>query len=891
MIIQNENSIELNFNYSESQKEILESLKEEGLIYKPGKFYEIPNENYYQLDPFYKKWIELPEKFSGTAKVRLQGPGLLFDESCLLVDYYDELGNLISVSKDGFFLKGDSKIEYEIPQEISETLNLVSEYNSLPNKKKDNSGFAKFGQLKKSCKSDMLVLDDLLKNQEVIYPENIKINVEIDGEKIIVSPTILGEDEFTSQFEKRTKVKEHYNYRDSNGVKKRVLFDDENINVHKELEKIKGKSTFEGEELKALVDFPGTYFNPDLTDVSALFGERVLGLQVFIPPSIPVVNQINSNWVPGFKISDEFIFVNDIYEYNLLKNSYNIALEGETNSVYFKGKTFGLDSVKSVLRISKLIFKEEKEISEHDLEQEFKEFLIVKDNLEELSFTSTREEEIIKNYELLNSKKFNPTFQLKEHQIEGIAWLQATFFQLKAPGVLLADDMGLGKTLQILYFLESIADQVSNQIKPCLIVCPSSLIENWMQEYDRFFPERSYEKIILKGKVLPYLKELRTGESIDTPSLCITTYETMRLNAVGFCTVDWGIVVLDEAQKIKNPAALVTHSAKGLKAQFKIAMTGTPVENSLLDLWCLMDFCVPGILGSAKLFNKNVQSEELNSEKIREIIQNKFLRRLKLDVAKDLPKKHEHIIREKFVGKQLELYMNVINHLSHLKENDLLKGAAMLAAIHEMKSIADHAELVRSDNDLDLSTIADAAKVQISLGLLQNIKAKNEKVIIFTERRKMQFILKQIIKKEFNINTDIVNGDVPSTSNYNESKMTRQKLVDKFQSIEGFNVIIMSPVAAGFGLNVVGANHVIHYSRHWNPAKEQQATDRVYRIGQTKDVHIYYPIATLSDDKPSFDEILNDRLILKKELSDDIMFPSEKIVVSNMEILNDLIGP
>jgi|TARA_B110000027_G_scaffold23897_1_gene25856 hypothetical protein len=888
MIIQNENSIELNFNYSESQKEILESLKEDGLIYSYGNFYEIPNENYYQLDYFYKKWIGLPEEFSGTAKVRLHGPGLLFDESCLLVDYYDELGSLISVSKDGFFLKGDSKIEYEIPQEISETLNLVSEYNSLPNKKKDNSGFAKFGQLKKSCKSDMLILDDLLKNQEVIYPENIKINVEIDGEKIIVSPTILGEDEFTSQFEKRTKVKEHYNYRDSNGVKKRVLFDNENINVHKELEKIKGKSTFEGKELKALVDFPGTYFNPDLTDVSALFGERVLGLQVFTPPSIPVVNQINSNWVPGFKISDEFIFVNDIYEYNLLKNSYKIALEGETNSVYFKGKTFGLDSVKSVLRISKLIFKEETEISEHDLEQEFKEFLIVKDNLEELSFTSTREEEIIKNYELLNSKKFNHEFQLKEHQVEGIAWLQATFFQLKAPGVLLADDMGLGKTLQILYFLESIADQVSNQIKPCLIVCPSSLIENWMQEYDRFFPKQSYEKTILKGKVLPYLNMLRSGENIDTSAICITTYETMRLNAVGFCTVDWGIVVLDEAQKIKNPAALVTHSAKGLKSQFKIAMTGTPVENSLLDLWCLMDFCVPGILGSAKLFNRNVQSEELNSEKIREIIQNKFLRRLKLDVAKDLPKKHEHIIRKKFIGKQLELYMNVINHLSYLKENDLLKGAAMLAAMHEMKSIADHAELVRSDNDLDLSTIADATKVQISLGLLQNIKVKNEKVIIFTERRKMQFILKQTIKKEFNISADIVNGDIPSTSNYNDSKMTRQKLVDKFQSIEGFNIIIMSPVAAGFGLNVVGANHVIHYSRHWNPAKEQQATDRVYRIGQTKDVHIYYPIATLSDGKPSFDEILNDRLILKKKLSDDIMFPSEEIVVSNMDILNDL---
>ena len=890
MIVQDENSIGLNFNYSESQKEILESLKEEGLINKQGDFYEIPNGNYYQLDPFYKKWVNLPEEFSGIARVRLEGPGLLFDESRLIVDYYDNQGKLISVFKDGFFLKNDSKIEYEIPEEIAESLNLVSEYNALPSKKKDNSGFAKFGQLKKSCKSDLLVLDDLLKNQEVIYPENIKLNVEIDGEKVVLSPKINGEDEFTSQFEKRSKVKDHYNYRDKDGVKKRVLFDDGNLNVHKELEKIKGKSTFEGEELKALVDFPGTYFNPDLTDVSALFGDRVLGLQVFIPPSIPVVNQINSNWVPGFKVSDEFIFVNDVYEYNLLRNSYKIALEGEANSVYFKGKSFGLDSVKSVLRISKIIFKEDTEISESDLEQEFKEFLIVKDNLEELSFATTKEEEIIKNYKLLNSKEFNPIFQLKEHQVEGIAWLQATFFQLKASGVLLADDMGLGTTLQILYFLESIAGQTTNQIKPCLIVCPSSLIENWMQEYDLFFPKQSYEKKILKGRVLPYLKELRNGDNLDTPALCITTYETMRLNAVGFCTVDWGVIALDEAQKIKNPAALVTHSAKGLKSQFKIAMTGTPVENSLLDLWCLMDFCVPGILGSAKLFNRNVQSEELNSEKIREIIQNKFLRRLKIDAAKDLPKKHEHVIRERFAKKQLQLYMNVLNHLSYLKENDLLKGAAMLAAIHEMKSIADHSELVKSDNDLDLSTIADAAKVQISLRLLKNIKVKEEKVIIFTERRKMQFILKQIIKKEFNINSDIVNGDVPSTSNYNDSKMTRQKLVDKFQSIEGFNVIIMSPVAAGFGLNVVGANHVIHYSRHWNPAKEQQATDRVYRIGQTKDVHIYYPIATLSDDKMSFDEILNERLILKKELSDDIMFPSEKIVVSNMEILNDLMG-
>jgi len=154
----------------------------------------------------------------------------------------------------------------------------------------------------------------------------------------------------------------------------------------------------------------------------------------------------------------------------------------------------------------------------------------------------------------------------------------------------------------------------------------------------------------------------------------------------------------------------------------------------------------------------------------------------------------------------------------------------------------------------------------------------------------MQLILKHVIKEEFGISVHVVNGEVPSTSNYDDSKMSRQKMVDKFQAISGFNIIVMSPIAAGFGLNVVGANHVIHYSRHWNPAKEQQATDRVYRIGQTKDVHIYYPIATLPSGGLSFDEILDGRLKQKKALSDDIMFPSEQIVVTNAYILSDMMN-
>lgn len=890
MIIQQEFSIKLDFDYSDSQKELLYSLVEEGLVTEKGNIVEIPNQNFHQIDAFSKQWLNLPKDFSGIARVRLQGPGLLFDESTLIVDYYDEQGHLLSLSKNGFFLESVEGLEFSITKELNEALNLVSEYNALISKRENNNGLAKFAQLKKSCNPDFIVLDDLLKNQEAVYPERIKLGVKIDGEKVRLSPTIEGEEKFTAEFEKKPRVKKQYSYRKPNGVKTRILFSNENQTIQEELEKLKSKPVFEGDELKALVEDPVQLFNPDIVDLSALFSERVLGMQVFIPPSIPIINQIHSNWVPGFKVSDEYIFVNDNYDYALLKSSFELALEADMKSVNFKGKSFDLDSVKSVLRVSKLIFQEKSDISAADLEENFKEFLIVKDNLEEISYVAPPDEEIIKNYRLKSTSAFHQDFQLKDHQIEGIAWLQAAYFQLKAPGVLLADDMGLGKTLQILYFLESVADQTSNQIRPALIVCPSSLIENWMQEYDRFFPNQSYEKVVLKGNVLSSLRDIREEKATDLPPLCITTYETMRINAIGFCTVDWGVVALDEAQKIKNPSALVTHCAKGLKAKFKIALTGTPVENSLLDLWCLMDFCVPGILGSAKLFNRNIQSEELNPEKVREIIQNKFLRRLKSDVAKDLPAKNEHFLQQNFSGKQLDMYKNVLNQLSYLKENDLLKGAAMLTAIHEMKSIADHHELARKDNDLDLSTLKESAKVQISLKLLRNIKTKDEKVIVFTEKRKMQFILKQVFKNEFGINSDIVNGDVPSTSNYNDSKMTRQRLVDKFQKVNGFNIIIMSPIAAGFGLNVVGANHVIHYSRHWNPAKEQQATDRVYRIGQTKDVNIYYPIATLPSEETSFDEILDERLRLKKNLSDDFMFPSEKIVVTNEEILNQLVG-
>jgi SNF2 family DNA or RNA helicase len=476
---------------------------------------------------------------------------------------------------------------------------------------------------------------------------------------------------------------------------------------------------------------------------------------------------------------------------------------------------------------------------------------------------------------------------LKDHQREGVSFLQSNYFKKVTPGVLLADDMGLGKTLQILYFLESVAHH-QRKMKPVLIICPSSLIENWKDEYSKFFKQLSFNINVLTGRKINLLNDISKikQSEIGNIPLIITTYETLRINALKFCAIEWGVVILDEAQKIKNPNALVTHSTKALETEFKIALTGTPVENSLNDLWCIMDFCVPGILGSILEFNKKLRLSDFNP---REAIENFFIRRLKKDVAKDLPVKKELKIKEKMFGEQLNLYESTLSQLQVLKDNDLLKGSVVLRAIHELRNIVDHPLLENDNLSFIEEDLFSSAKMKITFDLLKEIKRKDEKVIVFTDKRKMQYILKQAIQNIFNLDVNIVNGDVPSLSNENSTKLSRQKLVDDFQSKEGFNIIIMSPIAAGFGLNVTSANHVIHYTRHWNPAKEQQATDRAYRIGQEKDVSVYYPISIINDEINSFDEIIDRMLERKKKISEDIMFPSEKIEITNEEIIKEII--
>ena len=376
--------------------------------------------------------------------------------------------------------------------------------------------------------------------------------------------------------------------------------------------------------------------------------------------------------------------------------------------------------------------------------------------------------------------------------------------------------------------------------------------------------------------------------------IILTNYESLRNSQLNFCAVEFDIVALDEAQKIKSPGTMVTNAAKALNSHFKIAMTGTPVENTLLDLWCIMDFCVPGLLGNAKDFAAKYQNPLKNEDadvmalgnEIHEKLGVYFMRRLKKDAAKDLPQKLEKKEPIPMPDLQETVYTDVVN--------DYVTGIQpdILTTINGIKEVCEHPFLhTHTLSDYSNSEIVESsARLQATIAFLDEIQQKDEKVILFAERKDIQRMLQKVCFERYNIIAKIINGDTPSiVKRKGNNGLSRQSAIDEYQKKAGFNVIIMSPIAAGMGLNVTAANHVIHYSRHWNPAKENQATDRAYRIGQTKDVYVYYPMA-VSEHFKSFDETLDELLSRKTALATSTIFPTERVEVKQEELGYMLLG-
>ena len=517
--------------------------------------------------------------------------------------------------------------------------------------------------------------------------------------------------------------------------------------------------------------------------------------------------------------------------------------------------------------------------------------MIIEENAESLGYTVENSNVDTPNqYTLHPNENLRSEINLKPHQNEGVAWLQY-LVDTKSKGCILADDMGLGKTLQVLCFIDWHNKYINKGQKPYLIVAPVSLLDNWNKEVKKFLKDGIYNPVILHGGMISKKPNQDDVDWLQAQDIILTNYETVRSGQFNICAVDYAAVILDEAQKIKTPGTYVTCAAKALKADFKIAMTGTPVENTYLDLWCIMDFAIPGLLGNSKEFKAAYQNPlkeegtdiEALGKELRDRMGVFFLRRRKADVLKDLPDKVDFKKEISMTPEQEEAYIREIVAFQKYDED----GAFMLELLHRLRRISDSSLLIENKINMEVlpveALIESSDKVKATLNILDEIRKRDEKVIIFCIYKESQRLLQRVVQEKYGITPKIINGDtkVLTTARSSNGNYSRQQAIDSFEATEGFNVIIMSPIAAGMGLNVTAANNVIHFARHWNPAKESQATDRAYRIGQEKDVNVYYPIACLSNKYgfASFEQTLDTLLSRKTNLADATLFPSEQAEV------------
>ena len=434
--------------------------------------------------------------------------------------------------------------------------------------------------------------------------------------------------------------------------------------------------------------------------------------------------------------------------------------------------------------------------------------------------------------------------KLREYQQRGFEWNINNL--LNGFGTILADDMGLGKTIQaittILYLKEN--DYIKKRV---VVVVPTSLLSNWEKEIEKFAP------------TLTYFSYYGTKRIIQESDILLTSYDIARRDSEILKKEGIDCLIIDEAQKIKNSDTTIAKTLKSFKAKYKIALSGTPVENNLSELWSLFDFIMPKYLKTLKDFTKNyAQDIEINKDrikikKLKQITAPFMLRRLKTDksIINDLPDK---IVIDEYATmtkEQASLYKSVVDEtMEQLKEGEA-KGL-IFKLIISLKQICNHPRNFDKKSPLKKEL---SGKTQLLLTLLDTILQKDEKVLIFTQYVEMGEILTKLIQEEL--------YTLPLYLKGNMNKKQREEAVEKFQTENRYKIFILSLKAGGTGLNLTAASHVIHYDLWFNPAVENQATDRAYRIGQTKKVTVHRFIT-----KNSFEEKIDKMIQAKKELSD-----------------------
>lgn len=731
-----------------------------------------------------------------------------------------------------------------------------------------------------------------------------------------------------------------------------VVFDEDQ---RRGIEQILAKPTIPATQRELFYKAPGDFYSPEYVDVDTSFGVHVEGVGIIVPETFANAAEHGLSWFGDVTTVHPTEVLNQLIatlpELDNAEQAIAAAKEREQTTVAISDEV--VDIADSAM-VEETLANIRTDLLDKALIEAEEEFTAVDEALAELLGASEQvqvglhiadstDAHVDLSAELQNVTLKQPVDygSLRRaplpHQRDGINWLMRLMTASldgsansdRVQGGLLADDMGLGKTYMALVAIAEFNKLLRkrNDLRPTLAVMPVALLENWKDEVAHTFARNPFSEIVVlhgsqdldRFRIDGGRKEtiarstqltdegrlrdeeirfsLKVGEAhgdsrLDQPGrLILTNYETLSSYQLSLSQVDWGCVIFDEAQTIKNPDTLVTRAAKGLKAHFKLLATGTPIENSMLDFWCLMDAAQPGLLGSWADFRKQwvtpMQLAETTTdrvaigEELRSLVGEFMLRRVKEDHLKELPPKTIYgpeggpeQTKDESLGvvmppEQQSAYDGVLRDYQTQK----LSGNAALKAIQNLRSVSLHPYAQRKEDirSLDTSSGFDLSARMIAMTkVLDRVRDADEKAIVFISDRTVQRQLSLWLSERYSISVDVVNGETKAIQT--SRSPSRKQIIENFEARSGFGVIIMSPLAVGVGITVVGANHAIHLERHWNPAKEAQATDRIYRIGQTRPVHVYLPMA-LHPHETSFDINLDRLLQQKTDLRDSIVVP------------------
>lgn len=943
------------------QHTLLKSLEEQGVATRIANGFEVESINAVNLDDSFYEAFYLPPIFNGSINTKIKGltSQAAFEVSAEpvmpngeVLSHYELKGPYLKISStEQFLLKGPDW----------QSLESIKNHKALnASQKTEFANNSLVLQLKNAeaagCKIDL----SHFRNIDYIQPEKMGLSMqELENGDLMLSPT-FGKDIDQKDIENRlgqmSSSKEEMIFKVRNSF---VLLDEKRLEAAKE---ILTTRRIPKAQVKKFFEAPTAYLDAAVIDLDTGFSMRVKGAEKFQHAYFGDVEESGVDWFGdgkprersealealGQKIADDESLAD-------FKQLVENAQELGAQTVDFEGIT--VDVTDKPLIDQAIKQGEELIENQNSAENEGEDSLTPEPDSEveaplqtavvaidtndddiEFEISSNNISDI--DFSKVKFSRDNLKRQPFPHQEEGIQWLLGLmtadqFCEGKpAGGGLLADDMGLGKSYMALVAIHEYMHRIKEhkqQEKPILLVAPLSLLENWKDEIDKTFHASPFtdvvilqsaadlKKFIVKGAKKETLQavdddstleqddirySLKIGgeygaDRLDQPNrLVLATYQTIRDYQFSLSRIDWAVVAFDEAQNIKNPNTIVTRAAKALKGDFKLLATGTPVENSLKDFWCLFDTAVPGLLGSWREFRETYIAPILEAKEDTEAIQQEvglqlrhtvgryMLRRTKEEKLKALPAKHLWIGDESLVegntrfhkglvgrmqGRQQDAYDQVLQNVHDLEAD---KRALILSSLPKLRQICIHHDIeaiqpASATSKVIADSINASCKIQSLITILDEIKQKAEKVIIFATTKAIQSYLSFVLGARYNLAIDIVNGETKAISN-SANIGTRKSILAEFEDKDGFNIVIMSPVAAGVGLTVIGANNVVHLERHWNPAKEAQATDRVYRIGQKKEVNVYMPIATHPSIR-TFDQQLAKLLQKKTNLSEAVV--------------------